>query len=213
MNQTEAKALFDREVSRLLPKYPFLSSWTYGLIRRGSYSRLGLCNYTHRTITINPEYIEKGRDEDVLDTILHELAHAIAVHKFGKKARGHGYLWKSVCREVGADPTRTKDDVGFEFEARVQAKWVLRHKFTGEVFQRYPKKPRVKNWSQRYICGRKHETLGRLEVAINGSPLTAKNELPKEVIAFEKMTRRAKELPPKRENRSDAAPSQMLLFG
>lgn len=41
-------------------------------------------------------------EEQLEDTILHEVAHAIA----GSRA-GHGPAWKSVCREIGANPNRT----------------------------------------------------------------------------------------------------------
>lgn len=36
-----------------------------------------------------------------MDTLLHEVAHAIAGH-----AAGHGPKWKAVCRSIGAEPTR-----------------------------------------------------------------------------------------------------------
>ena len=35
------------------------------------------------------------------DTILHEIAHAIAGVR-----NGHNHVWKSVCRRIGADPKR-----------------------------------------------------------------------------------------------------------
>jgi len=43
-------------------------------------------------------------EEQVRDTILHEIAHAIAGHK-----AGHGWQWKAECRRIGANPNRTAD--------------------------------------------------------------------------------------------------------
>ncbi len=40
-----------------------------------------------------------GRNEQVRDTVLHEIAHAIA----GPEA-GHGPLWKATARRIGATP-------------------------------------------------------------------------------------------------------------
>jgi predicted SprT family Zn-dependent metalloprotease len=37
----------------------------------------------------------------VLDTILHEIAHALAGHK-----AGHGPAWKAKCAQIGAKPKR-----------------------------------------------------------------------------------------------------------
>ena len=62
---------------------------------------LGSCNYTSKIIRLSGYYVELNDVEHVRDTILHEIAHAIA----GPEA-GHGPKWKAVCRRIGADPTR-----------------------------------------------------------------------------------------------------------
>ena len=79
---------------------------THGLVgwrfRWGRGKRaLGSCNYTTKTITLSGYYVEMNEVAHVRDTILHEIAHAIA----GRDA-GHGARWKAVCREIGAEPTR-----------------------------------------------------------------------------------------------------------
>ena len=62
---------------------------------------LGSCNYTTKTITLSIYYVEMNDAAHVRDTILHEIAHALA----GRES-GHGSKWKEVCRAIGADPTR-----------------------------------------------------------------------------------------------------------
>jgi predicted SprT family Zn-dependent metalloprotease len=54
-------------------------------------------------IRLSRSFVEAGISMDeITDTMLHEIAHAIAGH-----AAGHGPEWKAVCRRIGADPTRT----------------------------------------------------------------------------------------------------------
>jgi predicted SprT family Zn-dependent metalloprotease len=43
----------------------------------------------------------------LLDTLLHEIAHAITRQRHGKNIKGHGPEWKKVCIEIGAKPIRT----------------------------------------------------------------------------------------------------------
>lgn len=64
----------------------------------------GYCSYTTKQIYLSKPYVEAATEEDILDTIKHEIAHIIA----GPKA-GHGPKWKRVCLRVGAMPKRTVD--------------------------------------------------------------------------------------------------------
>lgn len=53
-------------------------------------------------ITFSKLYVETGPQENILNTVLHEIAHALA----GPMAK-HGPLWVAKCREIGYDkPTR-----------------------------------------------------------------------------------------------------------
>lgn len=51
------------------------------------------------SITLS-RYLLVCSDEQVRDTILHEVAHAMA------PADGHGYRWRQACRQIGASPER-----------------------------------------------------------------------------------------------------------
>lgn len=68
--------------------------------------RAGLCHYGKKVISLSSYYVEKNIDklDEITDTILHEIAHAIAGYK-----AGHNYLWKIVCERIGANPTRCYD--------------------------------------------------------------------------------------------------------
>lgn len=43
-------------------------------------------------------------EQEVRDTILHEIAHALAPRA------GHGPKWRAICRQIGAEPKRCYDE-------------------------------------------------------------------------------------------------------
>ncbi len=69
-------------------------SWTFGF--DNAKRRAGLCDYTHRRISVSRYLSARYDDETNHQTLLHEVAHAIA----GSDA-GHGPRWKRVARELG----------------------------------------------------------------------------------------------------------------
>ena len=82
----------------MLAKYN-LTTWRFGIdvARR----RAGVCRYHDKTITVSRRFIELNTDEEVVGTILHEIAHAIA-----GSAAGHGPIWQAVAKGLGAAPER-----------------------------------------------------------------------------------------------------------
>ena len=72
-----------------------------------SVRRFGVCKYRSKTIGLSHKLVTLNDEEKVKDTILHEIALAIA----GFKA-GHGFAWQQVCIRIGAKPERcyTKED-------------------------------------------------------------------------------------------------------
>lgn len=63
---------------------------------------LGFCCPNTRTIQVSIKYVEGGTPFETLkDTVLHEIAHALAgCHN------GHNEKWKAMCLIVGAKPER-----------------------------------------------------------------------------------------------------------
>ena len=74
-----------------------LTGWTlaFGEARK----RLGACHFRHHVIQISRTHALEGSEEQIRDTVLHEIAHAIAGH-----GAGHGPLWKATARRIGATP-------------------------------------------------------------------------------------------------------------
>jgi predicted SprT family Zn-dependent metalloprotease len=76
-----------------------LAAWTFGWNWRKR--ALGLCRYRERRIELSRWFVQANGEEMVRETVLHEIAHALA----GEKA-GHGAKWKAMCLRVGCKPER-----------------------------------------------------------------------------------------------------------
>lgn len=125
--------------------------------------RFGYCAPRQKVISLSRPLTEVNSDAEVLDTILHEIAHALAYIKHGQDC-GHDDRWKAICREIGARPEACFD--GSEVNLP-DSLWVLVHAETGEVFEGFQRKPKNSDYSKVWIRGRKNETYGKLEIRPN----------------------------------------------
>ena len=91
----ELKKLVDAAVE-LMAKHG-LVEWKFGIA--DSKRRLGVCKYDQKQIEIGEFYARNNPEESVLDTLLHEIAHALA----GPEA-GHGPVWRAIAIRIGATP-------------------------------------------------------------------------------------------------------------
>lgn len=131
--------------------------------------RFGVCKLRNKVISISRPLCELNVESEVRDTILHEIAHALAWRRHGENC-GHDHRWKAICKEVGARPVACYDG---EDVVVPEAPWILAHKETGEVFRSYYKRP-TRNLSKSWIRGRKNDTFGMLEIRPSGvNPGTA----------------------------------------
>ena len=89
-----------RELARTLLDEHGLADWTVRI--DNTQGRLGACFNDRKVISLSRQYITTGTDEQLRNTILHEIAHAHAGH-----AAGHGPKWKAAAIRVGADPKST----------------------------------------------------------------------------------------------------------
>lgn len=96
MNITEAKNL----ALTLMAKHNVIAmgySFKFNKRRRAA----GICSYRRKSIELSLPLTELSDVLDVTDTILHEIAHALA----GRDA-GHGYKWQQIARSIGCDGLR-----------------------------------------------------------------------------------------------------------
>jgi len=77
--------------------------------------RFGHCRFDDRTITLSRHLVALNDEALVRDTVLHEVAHALAGAK-----HGHDGVWRRYALEVGARPDRTFGDE----VASPPARWV-----------------------------------------------------------------------------------------
>lgn len=81
----------------------------FGLIEKGwifkwkgrAKNFFGQCSYRHKHIYLNPQLTMLRSEEEVLGTILHEIAHALV-----GPGKGHGPVWKEMATRIGC--TRAK---------------------------------------------------------------------------------------------------------
>ena len=63
--------------------------------------RGGICRHTARQITLSVTYCLKASKVDIVDTILHEIAHAVVGPN-----HGHDETWKAAARRIGCSAKR-----------------------------------------------------------------------------------------------------------
>jgi predicted SprT family Zn-dependent metalloprotease len=135
-----------------------LSHWTFVWDNR-AVRRYGQCRYNVRQIGVTKKIAELNTIEDTHDVILHEIAHALT------KGDHHGPRWRAACRRIGARPERCyRSQNNGGNVATPAGKWALVHKKTGRVYRTYHRKPRIKDWTGRYLRGLQKETYGQLHI-------------------------------------------------
>lgn len=66
----------------------------------------GWCSWVRREISLSSILVSHNNEDEVITTILHEIAHALA------PGNHHGELWAAKCVELGIKPVRCYDTAG-----------------------------------------------------------------------------------------------------
>lgn len=101
----------ETEAETLLKKHG-LENWRFGFdqaMRRG-----GRCTFDRQEISLSEQFAIAASDEEVTDTILHEIAHALVGPK-----HGHDATWKATAQRIGCS-ARVTHNVDFS-----SARWIL----------------------------------------------------------------------------------------
>lgn len=63
--------------------------------------RFGVCKHRSKVVSLSLPLTQLNSEEQVTDTIIHEIAHALVGPK-----QGHGPVWKAKAIEIGCKPER-----------------------------------------------------------------------------------------------------------
>ena len=74
-----------------------LQDWSFSF--GGSRTKMGLCFHLRKMIRLSRRHVLFDTVESVIDTILHEIAHA----KCGPQ-HGHNQVWRDYAAKIGATP-------------------------------------------------------------------------------------------------------------
>ena len=145
--------LVEQTQTALHQSYPFLSQWKVTL--DGAKRRAGACHVTSKLISISEWHVLHNEQAVVIDTLLHEFAHAISYELY--KDISHGPRWKSIALQIGATPKSTG-----RFNLPVSP-WMLvsvcrETKTIEKVAPRYRRNKKIRNY---YMKG-KPATKGKL---------------------------------------------------
>jgi predicted SprT family Zn-dependent metalloprotease len=72
------------------------------LIWRGYRVTAGLAYYRKGVIGLSTRVLKD--ETSVVDTLVHEYAHLLAVKRHGTRAAGHGPAWQKAMRDLGQEP-------------------------------------------------------------------------------------------------------------
>jgi predicted SprT family Zn-dependent metalloprotease len=96
---TQRAAMFAVDLMETHGLYRYPNPWSFEF--DNARARFGLCSFKRRVISLSRKLVQLTPEAEVLDTILHEIAHALA----GPGA-GHGRIWKLMAISIGAKPRR-----------------------------------------------------------------------------------------------------------
>ena len=88
-----------RQLAETLMESHGLRGWAFRF--DNARTRVGVCRFESRIIGLSRHYVRPNPIEEVTETILHEIAHALA----GLDA-GHGPRWKRIARQLGCSTDR-----------------------------------------------------------------------------------------------------------
>lgn len=126
-------------------------------------TRVGVCRYEPRIIGLSRHYVRANDADEVRDTILHEIAHALA----GPDA-GHGPRWKRIARALGCSTDRCTTAA-----LDVDPRYSLWCDKCGKRLRNYHRRPRRDFDSGRYThasCGGKSFTVTEFGVSPSSLP-------------------------------------------
>ena len=110
-------------------------------------STAGRAFYKGSKIELNPK-LKNISEEEVHRTLLHELAHLVAFHRYGTRIAPHGAEWKQACAELGIPGETATHKLPLP-SRRMEKRWRYSCPVCGEGFDRVR---RMKKAAGCYTC-------------------------------------------------------------
>jgi predicted SprT family Zn-dependent metalloprotease len=134
VHSSSARAAAARQLALDLMALHGLVDWAFRF--NGCKQAMGLCVYRRRTIELSIHFVERDNPlEEVRDTILHEIAHALVGPR-----HGHDKVWKRKCLEIGARPVRCGH------ADMPPGRWQAQCGGCGKRYDRHRRPKRVRGW-------------------------------------------------------------------
>lgn len=102
MNRTTASQMCRAELDK-----HGLNDWHVKLTADPKHSYLGMCIPKDKAIILNTHHVDIHSDLDIIDTIKHEVAHALTI------GHAHDEVWAEKARELGCTNTLACSHLGF----------------------------------------------------------------------------------------------------
>lgn len=124
MNEAELTTLANSLIQQHL--WGEIYEWRFAIDR--AKRRFWCCHYQSHTISISWPLALLNSEEQIRDTILHEIAHAMAPRAW------HGWRWRQACIQIWAKPQRcygeevTKVEKKFKGVCPTCQREILRHR-------------------------------------------------------------------------------------
>lgn len=101
-NKMKIEESLEQRIKNLIQEY-LGDTWHFKWSR--AIREYGSCSHTCKIIHISKPLAELNDWTETKDTVLHEIAHALA-----GSGHGHDDTWKNICKEIGATPERCYGD-------------------------------------------------------------------------------------------------------
>jgi predicted SprT family Zn-dependent metalloprotease len=102
LTRSEAELDSVARLARELMAKHQLSQWSFQF--DNSTKRVGCCHYATQLLSLSHEFAKRASDEEIRETILHEIAHALV-----GKEHGHDDVWRAKAVELGCSGRRCHD--------------------------------------------------------------------------------------------------------
>ena len=126
-----------------------LGDWSVRLNQSATAHFLGLCSYKDNCIILNAHHIDIHPDPSIINTIRHEVAHALM------PGHRHDDEWKEKAREVGCDNTQPCSNLELSPEIidAIRAGATVKVTFEEEII-RHPKYQITRLQDKCEVCGK-----------------------------------------------------------